>query len=92
MSEVTNNEAVEATEVVEVSGKVGVLTKVKGFCKKHKKGLIVGSAVAAVAAGLITVLKKAGNDVDYDYDSYDEDEFVESDAEEVSEDGNEDVE
>lgn len=91
MSEVTKNEVVEATEVVEVSEKVGVLTKVKGFCKKHKKGLIVGSAVAAVAVGLIKVFSKAGNDVDYDYDSYDEDEFVESDAE-VSEDDNEDVE
>lgn len=91
MSEVTNMEAVETTEVVEVSEKVGVLTKVKGFCKKHKKGLIVGSAVAAVAVGLIKVLSKAGSVCEDEYDSYDEDEFVESDAEEVSEDGNEDV-
>lgn len=83
MSEVLNNEAVETTEVVEVSEKVGFLTKVKGFCKDHKKGLIVGGAVAAVAAGLIAVFSKAGNNCEEDYDSYDEDDFVEEDAEEV---------
>ena len=86
MSELQNNEVVEATEIVEVSEKVGFFTKVKGFCKEHKKGLIVGGAIAAVATGLIAVLSKANSDCDEDYDSYDEDDFVDVDAEVIEDD------
>lgn len=91
MSELQTNEVAETMEIVEVSEKVGILAKAKGFCKSHKKGLIVGGVIAAIATGLIAVVSKSKNDCeDYDYD-YDEDDFVESDTEEVESD-NEDVE
>ena len=82
MSENTKMEVVETTEVVETE-KVGVLTKVKDFAKKHKKGLIVGTAAAGLAiVGLVKLIKKGNND-EYDYDS---DDYIDVDAEEVCDD------
>lgn len=86
MSENTKNEVVETTEVVEATEKVGFLTKVKEFGKKHKKGLIVGGlAFGAAVVGLVKLLKNAGNDDEYDFDAEDDD-YIDVDAEEVEDD------
>lgn len=83
MSEITKNEVMETTEAVEVTEKVGVLTKVKGFCSKHKTGLIVGLAAAGAAViGIVKLMQNSDDDVDvYDEDF---DEYV-GDAEECEE-------
>lgn len=78
----TTNEAIEVTEVtevVEVTEKVSVKEKISGFCKKHKKGLIIG-ATAVVGAAVIGVIKalKGSNDDDL-YDYYSEDDYEDSD-------------
>ena len=48
-------EVMETENVEETTEKVGFLTKVKGFAKKHKKGLIAG----AVTLGVIGLAKAA---------------------------------
>jgi hypothetical protein len=67
MSNKTNEVMETTTEVMETE-KVGFFTKVKGFCKKHKKGLIVGGALAAVTVGLIKVFSGSGDDCDIDFE------------------------
>ena len=86
MSEQKQNEVVETTEVVEVPEKVGFLTKVKDFGKKHKKGLIAGGLALGVAVvGLVKLMKKSGDDEDFDIYSDDED-YIDVDTEEVEDD------
>lgn len=82
MSEQTKKEeiVVETTELNCESEKVGVLTKIKGFCKNHKKALIVGGALATAAGVLIKVISSSGSCEDDDC-VYDCEDYVESDDE-----------
>lgn len=80
MSEIKNNEVVEVVEVEETE-KVGFGAKVKGFCKKHKVGLIIGGVVATALAvvGIGKAVSKSSDTCD-DYD-YEEDDIIDSTAE-----------
>ena len=60
------NEVIETTEVIETE-KVGFFTKVKGFCKGHKKGLIIGGVLAALTLGAIKVFSGSKDDGEFDY-------------------------
>lgn len=85
MSENKQTEVVETTEVVEVPEKVGFLTKVKDFGKKHKKGLIAGGLALGLGIfGLVKLMKNSGEDEEFDFNE-DED-YIDVDAEEVEDD------
>lgn len=85
MSENKQMEVVETTEVVEVTEKVGILTKAKEGFKKHKKAIIVGGlALGAAAFGLVKLMKKSGEDEDFDF--CEDEDYIDVDAEEVEDD------
>lgn len=89
MSDTTNKEIMTMEELEENEvEKVGILTKVKGFCKNHKKALIIGGAVATAAGVLIKVISKAGADVEDEYEG----DYIESEAEVIEDDSDDDIE
>ena len=81
MSETTKNQAMEnentAIEVVEEKG-------LRGWIKKNKEKLIIGAVATAVTGAVVCIVKalRSSND-DCDCNYYDEDDYIESTAEEI---------
>ena len=73
------------TEVVKVPEKVGFVVKAKEGFKKHKKAIIAGGLALGLGIfGLVKLMKKTGEDEEFDFNE-DED-YIDVDAEEVEDD------
>lgn len=78
-------EIMEVLEEVETEqeAKEGFFAKIGGFCKKHKKGLIIGG-LAAAGAVVVAMIAKGKNADDYEEEfDCDEEDYIESECSEI---------
>ena len=87
MSELNTNQTVEeTTEVIETTEKVGLIPKFVGYCKKNWKELLAAFATGAAVGGTIVSVINNQTNGGSDIIDLNEDEYVESDVEDVTND------